>query len=117
MVVSKAGDRASRGQGTSILWNLPLHRQADEWDIGEVLLWLLAPEKAEIRVFSASADHAPAVAARERRGGQIPKQEGTVGSHTAPKPRRGGVGGLDALTIGAESNPALSPAGCQGRAH
>lgn len=45
-----------------------------------------------MRVFSSCADHAPATVARERCGGQIPKQEGTVGSHTAPNPSGKGLG-------------------------
>lgn len=75
----------------------------------EVLLWLFAPKKAEMRMFSACADHAPATVKREKCGGQIPNRDETVGSHTAPNPRRGGAGGLDALIVGAEPNPALSP--------
>lgn len=57
-----------------------------------MLLWDFAPKRAEIRAFPVWTDHAPAMMAREECGGQTYKLEGTVGSHTVLKPRRGGVG-------------------------
>ena len=69
----------------------------------------LCPKRAEIRVLPVRADHVPAMMAREERGGQTHKLEGTMGSHPVLKPRWGGSGSQDALKIEAESNPALSP--------